>query len=103
MEDRIEELEEKKRKGEGDDEISKIRAMVKPGILWDGNGLTVGRSFGKDSCMLCNMEKFYLFDRRRVVKVLNQNNEFFAKCRHIPRIQKLFTEEAYAENGNRSY
>ena len=103
VEDRIEELEEKKRKGEGDDEISKIRAMVKPGILWDGNGLTVGRSFGKDSCMLCNMEKFYLFDRRRVVKVLNQNNEFFAKCRHVPRIQKLFTEEAYAENGNRSY
>ena len=103
VEDRIDELEEMKRTGKADDEIGEIRKMVKPGILWDGDGMTVGKSFGKDHCLLCNMEKFYLFDRRRVVRVINQNNEFFAKCRHIPRIQKLITEEALAENGNRSY
>ena len=103
VEDRINEIEEMKRRDLKDDEISKIREFVKPGILWDGNGLSVGKSFGQDNCMLCLMEKFYLFDRRRVVKVMNQNNELFAKCRHKPRIHKLFTEEALAENGNRRY
>ena len=101
MEDRIEQLEEMKRKGRVSDEIELIRDMVKPSLLWDGNGLIVGRSFGKDSCMLCNMEKYHLVDRRRFVKVMNQNNELYGACRHQPRIQKLITEEALAENGNR--
>lgn len=104
VEDRIEEFEELKKKSIPDGEIAIIRGLVKPGILWSGNSMSIGKSFGQDDCMLCNMEKFYLYDRRRVVKVMNQNNEFFAKCRHIPRVQKLFTEEASAENGsNRRY
>ena len=101
VEDRIEQLEEMKRKGRVSDEIELIRDMVKPSLLWDGNGLVVGRSFGKDNCMLCNMEKYHLVNRRRFAQVMNQNNELYGCCRHIPRIQKLTTEEALAENGNR--
>jgi len=103
VEERRKEIEKAKKDGKADGEVEEIRKMVKPGLIWDGNGMTVGQSFGRDSCRLCNMEKFYIFDRRRIVKVMNQNNEFFGKCRHLPRIQKLFTEEAQAENGNRRY
>ena len=100
VEDRREQLEDMKRRGVVSDEIEKIRRLVKPSLLWDGNGMTVGRSFGKDSCKLCNMEKYHLINRRRFAKVMNQNNEIYGCCRHIPRVQKLIIEEALAENGN---
>ena len=75
-------------------EIQKIRRMVDPKIIWQGNSAVVARSFGTDRCRLCDMEKYYIFERRRDGGVINQNSDFYSSCRHKPRIQHLFTDEA---------
>ena len=75
-------------------EIRKIRRMVDPKIIWQGNSAVVSRSFATDRCKLCDMEKFYILDRRGIGGVINQNSDFYSSCRHKPRIQHLFTDEA---------
>ena len=71
-----------------------VRSLVKPSILWQGSSnLATSRRFGTDQCVLCGMEKYFIFVRRGAATLCNQNSEYYGVCRHRPRVHQLYAEE----------
>jgi hypothetical protein len=67
------------------------RDMITSKIIWKGNPMTVGKSFGMNSYKLCSRERMEIikrsFDPER--RTINSRLEIHGACRHLPRFHRL--------------
>jgi hypothetical protein len=61
--------------------------------LWQGNPLSVVKTFGKNSCKLCNRERIEILKQaaktRLSGKTINSCMEIHGACRHLPWFHRL--------------
>ena len=68
-------------------------------ILWEGNPISVSKSFGKDKWSLCMKERILILreNRKDRCQVINTNNEMYGACRHKLRFHRLINKDLYTE------
>ena len=67
-------------------------------ILWQGNPISLSKTFGKSSCRLCMKERILILEqsRRNSSNLINKCSEIYGSCRHKPCFHRLTisTDEA---------
>ena len=60
-------------------------------ILWQGNPLSVVKTFGSRDCKLCMKERFEILRAKKKDpnKLINRCNEIYGACRHKPRFHRF--------------
>jgi hypothetical protein len=78
-----------------------IREILNMKILWQGNPISLMKSFGSSSCKLCMKERLLILDaiknRKKKKKIINSNSEIYGACRHKSKFHR-FTSEFCEEN-----
>ena len=61
-----------------------MKKLVRHEILWEGNPLSVVKTFGTENCRLCAEEKFAIFESncRNFQHCVNKRSEIYSKCAH---------------------
>jgi hypothetical protein len=72
------------------------RDLISCSILWKGNPLTAVKSFGRNSCKLCNRERMTIVKacHKDAKGLINSRSELHGACRHIPRFHRLSIKAA---------
>jgi hypothetical protein len=67
------------------------RDLISCSILWKGDPLTAVKSFGRNSCKLCNRERMAIVKacHKDAKGLINSRSELHGACRHIPRFHRL--------------
>jgi hypothetical protein len=67
------------------------RDMIKCDILWQGNPISVVKTFGKPTCALCNRERMEIIKLSRSIpeKMINSCSEIHGACRHKPKFHRF--------------
>ena len=83
----------------GEATVKEIRARIDVEILWEGNPISISKSFGKESCSLCMKERILILraNQKDRCLVINTNNEMYGACRHRPRFHRLVNKELHTE------
>ena len=83
----------------GSTTVKHVREIIDVEILWEGNPISVSKSFGKESCSLCMKERILILRANQKDKnlVINTNNEMYGACRHRPRFHRLIDKELHTE------
>ena len=83
----------------GEVTVGKVREILDVDILWEGNPISVCKSFGKDSCSLCMKERILILreNKKDRCRVINTNNEMYGACRHKPRFHRLIKKDIHTE------
>ena len=70
---------------------SLLREKIEFSILWQGNPLSVQKSFGTRSCRLCLKESTYILKELHTNpdKLINHNSEIYTSCRHKTRFHRF--------------
>jgi len=71
-----------------------IRAMQTFDILWQGNPLSLVKSFGTRECQLCSREKIEIikWSRKEPETLINTCSEIYGGCRHKPKFHRYREE-----------
>ena len=76
-------------------------------ILWQGNPISVQKSFGTKNCTLCMKERTTILKcmYEKPHLLINNNSEIYGSCRHKPKFHRFShpstgTDESY--NGRKS-
>ena len=71
-------------------------------ILWQGNPVSVQKSFGTKNCILCMKERTQILKSMYQTPnlLINNNSEIYGSCRHKPRFHRFSppstgTDESY--------
>ena len=64
-----------------------VRKLVDMRVLWEGNPITLSKSFGKSTCRLCMKERMPILalSRDKNVRLTNSCSEIYGACRHKPK------------------
>jgi hypothetical protein len=67
------------------------RDVISWSSIWKGSPLAVVKSFGQNSCKLCNHEWIAMIKagHKDSKGLINQRSELHSACRHIPRFHRL--------------
>ena len=78
--------------------------MIKYKILWQGNPLSLSKTFGKSCCSLCIKERLIILDRLRrdPSNLINKNSEIYGSCRHKPCFHRFTSSTEDARNAERA-
>ena len=71
------------------------RSQLSYRILWQGNPISAVKTFGKDHCVLCSKERFFIMEHTKFNsnKLINNNSEIYGACRHKPRFHRFKPDE----------
>jgi GIY-YIG catalytic domain len=66
------------------------RNNIKCSILWQGNPISVVKTFGTPNCALCNKERIEILkqSKRDPTSLINSCNEIYGACRHHPKFHR---------------
>ena len=66
------------------------RNLIQCHILWQGNPISVVKTFGKSTCALCNRERMEIVKLNRSIPdyLINSCSEIHGACRHKPRFHR---------------
>ena len=84
---------------------SEVRDLVEVEVLWKGNAISCGKSYGKLNCQLCMNERIAILENIREGKRLNRdisinsNSEIYGSCRHRPRFHRYTCCPPSADEG----
>jgi hypothetical protein len=72
------------------------RDLIKCEILWQGNPISVVKTFGKNICALCNRERMEIIKISRSTPdtLINSCSEIHGACRHKPRFHRYHEQES---------
>ena len=75
--------------------VKHIRSLMKVEVLWEGNPLSVNKTFGKLECLLCMKERILILQQHYTDKsrLINESNEFYGSCRHRAKFHRLTTTD----------
>ena len=64
--------------------VKKLKKLVRHEVIWEGNALSVVKTFGSDQCRLCAEEKFCIWEDncRNFRYMLNKRQEIYGACAH---------------------
>ena len=82
--------------------ITQVKSLVKCEILWQGNPISLMKTFGTNECRLCAEEKLAILysSSRRNSKLLNKCSEIHSCCRHKSKFhQYASTDELLRRKG----
>ena len=70
------------------DEVCKLVDILK---LWEGNPITLSKSFGKSTCRLCMKERMTILalSKDKNVRLINSCSEIYGACRHKPKFHRF--------------
>ena len=70
---------------------SLLREKITFSILWQGNPLSVQKSFGTKNCRLCLKESIHILKNLHTdpTKLINHNSEIYTSCRHQTRFHRF--------------
>ena len=73
--------------------VAKARELVKVEVEWQGNPISIMRSFGKLNCGLCMKERIKILhlSRNDPGKLINSNSEIYGACRHKTKFHRYYT------------
>ena len=84
-----------------------LRTRMNFSILWQGNPISVQKSFGTKNCTLCMKERTTILKcmYEKPHLLINNNSEIYGSCRHKPKFHRFShpstgTDESY--NGRKS-
>ena len=68
-----------------------VRKLVNMRVLWEGNPVTLSKSFAKSTCRLCMKERMTIFamSRDKNVCLINSFSEIYGACRHKPKFHRF--------------
>jgi hypothetical protein len=71
------------------------RDLIKCDILWQGNPISVVKTFGKSTCALCNRERMEIIKLSRSIpdKLINSCSEIHGACRHKPKFHRYHEQD----------
>jgi hypothetical protein len=71
------------------------RDLIKCEILWQGNPISVVKTFGKNTCALCNRERMEIIKISRATPniLINSCSEIHGACRHKPRFHRYHEQD----------
>ena len=83
----------------GSTTVKNVRDIIEVSILWEGNPISVSKSFGKENCSICMKERILILQANQKNKnlVINTNNEMYGGCRHRPRFHRLINKKLHTE------
>ena len=86
---------------------AQMREKMSFSILWQGNPITVNKTFGSKNCRLCMRERTLILKNmyREKCQLVNNKSEIYGTCRHIPkfhRFTKISTGTDESELGRKS-
>jgi hypothetical protein len=66
------------------------RSNIRCSILWQGNPISVVKTFGTPNCALCNKERIEILkhSNREPTSLVNSCNEIYGACRHHPKFHR---------------
>jgi hypothetical protein len=75
------------------------RDLIECQILWQGNPISIVKTFGKSSCALCNRERMEIVKLSRTIpdKLINSCSEIHGACRHKPRFHRYHEQTPSAD------
>ena len=81
-----------------------VRKYMTVEIMWEGNPITVMKTFGKPSCSLCMREKINILQsiRRNPKLTINTRSELYGACRHNTRFHRYTNYTISADEGQNS-
>ena len=70
---------------------SLLQEKITFSILWQGNPLSVQKSFGTKNCRLCMKESIYVLKElyTNPSKLINHNSEIYTSCHHKTRFHRF--------------
>jgi hypothetical protein len=70
------------------------RVQISCSLIWKGNPLSAVKTFGKNSCKLCNREQMAIVkaEHNNPNNLINSRSELHGACRHLPRFHRLLLE-----------
>ena len=70
-------------------------------ILWQGNPISVSKSFVKFNCSLCMRERLEILKafKYQPLRLINSSNELFGACRHRPVSHRYNSYTTSADEG----
>ena len=74
-------------------------------VIWKGNAISCGKSYGKLNCQLCMNKRIAILNNIRKGKRLNQmlsinsNSEIYGACRHRPKFHRFTCCPPSADEG----
>ena len=68
-----------------------VRKLVDMRVLWEGNPITLSKSFGKSTCRLCMKERMTILalSKDKNVRLINSCSEIYGACRHKPTFHRF--------------
>jgi hypothetical protein len=74
------------------------RDLIKYEILWKGNPISAVKTFGKNTCALCNRERMEIVKASRNTPdmIINSCSEIHGACRHKPRFHRFHEQETHS-------
>ena len=71
------------------------RDLIKCEILWQGNPISAVKTFGKNTCSLCNREQIEIIKISRSIPdiLINSCLEIHGMCRHKPRFHRYHKQD----------
>jgi hypothetical protein len=66
-------------------------ARISCSLIWKGNPLSAVKTFGKNSCKLCNRERMAIVkaEHNNPKSLINSRSELHGTCCHLPRFHRL--------------
>ena len=71
-----------------------FRRLFEFGIIWQGNPISLTKTFSKRNCQLCLKEKVTIVSQsRKKETILNSCSEIYGACRHKTAFHRFCTDE----------
>ena len=72
------------------------RDLIECQILWQGNPISIVKTFGKSTCGLCNRERMEIvkLSRKTPDMIINSCSEIHGACRHKPRFHRFHEQKS---------
>ena len=71
-----------------------VRELIDFNIIWQGNAISLSKTFGKSTCKLCMVERMTIMNRFRSSprSLINRCSEIYGSCRHKPRFHRFTSD-----------
>jgi hypothetical protein len=81
------------------------RNLIKCEILWQGNPISVVKTFGKSTCALCNRERMEVIKLSQLIpdKLINSFSKIHGAYRHKARFHRYHEQDALSADEHKKH
>jgi GIY-YIG catalytic domain len=78
------------------------RESIRCSVLWQGNPISVVKTFGTPNCALCNKERIEILkqSKKDSNSLINSCNEIYGACRHKPKFHRYVSRTPSTDESN---